>query len=366
MIPLRAGQETYGLLQLGSRRKHALNADTVAVLEPVVDVISAFLHQLITDETRRLGEAHYRALFENMSEAFAYCRILYDAEGAPFDWVFVAVNEAFCTLFDVHDVVGERASALFPGVIQIQPERLQGFARVAATGKPEKEESFFALHGLWLETSVSSPAAGHFLAVFRDHTERRRIGEALRRSQFSLDNVADYPVWSDVDGHIVEVSESTCRQLQYSREELLSMTLFDIDPGLSAGEMVGALEPDPGYRLPLRRGAAPQEERGTAPRRGLGHPFHLQRHRIRLRLLPRHHRAQTPRRVSVPDPALGGSGPRSDQLGGRRRPAAVRQQGLLRPARLLRGGAHEPAHLGFRGRGVPGAVRGEMEARGCG
>jgi PAS domain S-box-containing protein len=55
----------------------------------------------------------------------------------------------------------------------------------------------------------------------------------LRRSQFSLDNVADYPIWSNSEGRIVEVSQSTCRQLQYSRDELLGLTLFDLDPALT-------------------------------------------------------------------------------------------------------------------------------------
>ena len=35
--------------------------------------------------------------------------------------------------------------------------------------------------------------------VGHDVTARKATEEALRRSQFSLDNVADYMIWSDVD-----------------------------------------------------------------------------------------------------------------------------------------------------------------------
>lgn len=67
----------------------------------------------------------------------------------------------------------------------------------------------------------------------RDITERVRAVEDLRKAQFSLDNIGDYPLWIDVEGRIFEVSESTCRHLEYSREELLNMRAWDVDVTLT-------------------------------------------------------------------------------------------------------------------------------------
>jgi PAS domain S-box-containing protein len=55
----------------------------------------------------------------------------------------------------------------------------------------------------------------------------------LRRTQFSVDHATDVIMWLREDGSIVEVNESACRQLQYSRDELLSMTVFDLDPSFA-------------------------------------------------------------------------------------------------------------------------------------
>ncbi len=51
--------------------------------------------------------------------------------------------------------------------------------------------------------------------------------------QYSIDHGTDSVVWIDAEGRILFVSESTCRRLGYTHEELLKMTIFDIDPTVS-------------------------------------------------------------------------------------------------------------------------------------
>jgi two-component system sensor histidine kinase/response regulator len=63
-----------------------------------------------------------------------------------------------------------------------------------------------------------------------DATERKRAEEQLRLAQLSVDMAADLIHWLDKDGRILYVSESSVRRYGYSREELLSMSIFDIDP----------------------------------------------------------------------------------------------------------------------------------------
>ncbi len=66
--------------------------------------------------------------------------------------------------------------------------------------------------------------------IIRDLSERNRA-EAMRRLlQYSIDNAADSIFWTDAEGRLVYVSESTCRRHGYSRTELLKKTIFDIDP----------------------------------------------------------------------------------------------------------------------------------------
>jgi PAS domain S-box-containing protein len=60
--------------------------------------------------------------------------------------------------------------------------------------------------------------------------ERKRAEEALEFTQFSVNCSADPIVWIRQDGRLIDLNEAFCRSVGYSREELLSMTVHDIDP----------------------------------------------------------------------------------------------------------------------------------------
>jgi diguanylate cyclase (GGDEF)-like protein/PAS domain S-box-containing protein len=68
------------------------------------------------------------------------------------------------------------------------------------------------------------------LAVFDDVTDRRKAEDALRLIQLSVDRSADLIHWIAPDGRLLYVSDSNCERHGYSREEMLTMTVFDLDP----------------------------------------------------------------------------------------------------------------------------------------
>ncbi len=61
-------------------------------------------------------------------------------------------------------------------------------------------------------------------------SERKRAEAELRLTQFSVQNASDAIFWIDPEGHIVYANEAACRSLHRSREELLSLSISDIDP----------------------------------------------------------------------------------------------------------------------------------------
>jgi len=64
----------------------------------------------------------------------------------------------------------------------------------------------------------------------QDVTEQREAEEALRLFRRAADLATDAIFWLNRDGAFVYVNEAACRSLGYRREELLRLTLWDVDP----------------------------------------------------------------------------------------------------------------------------------------
>jgi PAS domain S-box-containing protein len=60
--------------------------------------------------------------------------------------------------------------------------------------------------------------------------QRREAERTLHITQFAVDHASDCLFWITPDAGFANVNESTCRRLGYSRDELLTMTVFDVDP----------------------------------------------------------------------------------------------------------------------------------------
>ncbi|HWS14849.1 MAG TPA: PAS domain S-box protein [Candidatus Methylomirabilis sp.] len=63
-----------------------------------------------------------------------------------------------------------------------------------------------------------------------DITDRKRSETALHLTQFSVDRGGDAAYWMGPDGCLLYVNDKACEALGYSREELLSMKIQEINP----------------------------------------------------------------------------------------------------------------------------------------
>lgn len=130
----------------------------------------------------RSSELRYQRLFENMSEGFALCKMIFEG-GKPVDFIYVDVNDKFSELTGLRDVVGKRVTVAIPGIRESDPLLFEMYGRVVKTGIPEKSEFFVEALKMWFSLSVYRPAKEHFVAVFDVITERKLIEENLRISQ---------------------------------------------------------------------------------------------------------------------------------------------------------------------------------------
>lgn len=91
-------------------------------------------------------------------------------------------------------------------------------------------------HGIYNESGILTAIQG----TIQDITTRKRyeLSLAEREEQFRIlfDNAADAIFVSDTDGKIVQINEKACNLTGYSKEELLSLNVTDIDTELASEE----------------------------------------------------------------------------------------------------------------------------------
>jgi PAS domain S-box-containing protein len=88
----------------------------------------------------------------------------------------------------------------------------------------------------WNQLTISpvrdaSGCLTHFIGIQTDITQRKQAEEIRQLMEFSIDRAADAAFYICPDARFFYVNEAACQSLGYSREELLSMSLHDIDPG---------------------------------------------------------------------------------------------------------------------------------------
>ena len=173
LIPFRRGRDILGLIHVADHREDIVPLHTVEMLEKAgMQLGTAFL-RLKAEAAVRDSEEHYRSLFENMLNGFAYCRMHFE-DGRPVDFTYLSVNRAFENLTGLKNVTGKKVSEVIPGLRESDPALFAIYGRVAATGVPERFEAYVSALSMWFSVSVYCPSPEHFVAIFEVITERKQ------------------------------------------------------------------------------------------------------------------------------------------------------------------------------------------------
>jgi PAS domain S-box-containing protein len=124
----------------------------------------------------------------------------------------------------------------------LHPEDRVGFVETwrtaLATGEPwEAEARWRRADGEYRWFHVGSVAlrdeSGNIVrwyAASTDIDDRKRAEEQLLLTKYSIDRSADYAFWAVPDARLVFVNDAGCNALGYTRDELLQLTVHDINP----------------------------------------------------------------------------------------------------------------------------------------
>jgi len=170
------------------------------------------LIQHSNDAIYLLYERNFEIINDRFTEMFGVT--LNEANSPGFDFINLVAPKS-------RSMVEERGKLLRKGEV-LHPSRYE-FTALDIDGKE-----------IEVEVSVSYIKYKDGYAtqgILRDITERKRAENALRFSQFSLGHAADAIFWMGPNAQFIDVNNAACGMLGYSREELLTMTVHDIDPG---------------------------------------------------------------------------------------------------------------------------------------
>ncbi len=186
---------------------------------------------------RRRAEEALRLSEERFRKAFDRAPIGMTLTGLDGRWL--EVNHAFCQMvgYSEQELVGMN----FRSIMNLDDldANLKGFRELLNREKDpfKMEKRFFHKDGQTVWVSVSATvvrdadgAPLYFVAQLEDLTERKRAKEALQRFQFSMEHAPEAVFFMTRDAGFSYVNEQACRSLGYTREELLSLKLWDIDP----------------------------------------------------------------------------------------------------------------------------------------
>ncbi|MEW5819428.1 MAG: PAS domain S-box protein, partial [Cyanobacteriota bacterium] len=174
----------------------------------------------------------YTQLFNNSPVGIA----VYDVKNNGQDFIFKDFNKASSEIHDMtsKDVIGKNVIDVFPGIVNM--DLLEIFKEVWQTGKQGYQTNTFykddKIKG-WRENFVYKLPTGEIVAIYNDTTEKVESIKALRLTQYFVDNSSVAKLLVYMDASLKYVNDSAAKSLGYSREELLTLKVFDINPEYS-------------------------------------------------------------------------------------------------------------------------------------
>ncbi len=190
--------------------------------------------QKIIEKELKESEERFRSTFEQAAVGIAHV--------AP-DGGLIRINQRFC------NIVGYTREELLERTFQdiTHPDDVDrdvGFLRRMISGDLNThsiEKRYYRKDGtvVWVNLTTTllrdqNNKPKYFISVIEDISNRKKAEETLKRTQFSVDRSVDAVYWMVPDAKFLDVNEAACRSLGYSKEELLNMTVHDVDPNFPA------------------------------------------------------------------------------------------------------------------------------------
>ena len=172
----------------------------------------------------------YRQLFEHSNSAVALHEMIYDNNGKPVDYRFIAVNPAFekTTGLKAQEVVNRTVLELLPNTEQLW---IDTYGTVVRTGAPAVFENYTRELDRFVEVTAFRTDKDQFAAVFADITDHKRMENALKDSEEQyrrlFETMSVGVVYQAPDGTIVSANPAAEKILGLTVDQITGKTSMD-------------------------------------------------------------------------------------------------------------------------------------------
>lgn len=203
-------------------------------------------------ERKKIGE-RYEGLFNMMSLGFCVIDMIYDEQGAPYDYRFTDLNPAFESHTGLRDAKGKTMRELAPDIEQFW---FDTYGHVARTGEPVTFVNESPTMGRWFEVQAFRLGGGDQQVgiLFTDITERKRAEKNSAQLAAIVTTSHDAIISKNLQGIIQTWNQGARTLFGYTAEEaignpttmLMPPDRVNEEPGILArigrGELIDSYE----------------------------------------------------------------------------------------------------------------------------
>jgi len=193
-----------------------------------------------------LTSQQFKILFDNLPQGVVVCKIVYDKEDKPVDFIPLENNRMYCKLqFFGREQLGQRATEFNSRIKDDPIDWIGVYGKVAATGIPENFETYFESTEKWYQIYVYSPKKTFSVSIFMDITDQKKTAmqeleehkQFVQQLSFSekkyrrlYETTQDGIMARALDGRMIDCNVAYAKMLGYSKKELKNLAVQELLP----------------------------------------------------------------------------------------------------------------------------------------
>ncbi|HYL91314.1 MAG TPA: EAL domain-containing protein [Burkholderiales bacterium] len=238
LFPVTLNARTIGVLSMSSATVREPDERLMRTMRLIGAQIGQFLSRKQSEAALAASESRFRQTFELAASGIAHV----DLAGH-----FTDVNRKLCDMLGYFEseLIGRSVKDISHPDDRDKTDAERARMRAGEVPSVQLEKRYLRKDGsvLWvaLTVALARNAAGepqHEIAIMEDITERKEKEATLSRFRTALDSSADMVFLFDLEaGRLLDFNETACKQLGYTRAELLKKRARDIRPDASTGTL---------------------------------------------------------------------------------------------------------------------------------